>query len=284
MRRKRASIPLHNWSSVYSEGVTISRGLFEAAGDEDVERPHRDDWHLFILQESGTTAMEIDFQRVEIAPMSVIYIHPSQVHRLISFHEAVISSWAINNENLEPEYLQILEELTPVQALSLDRETFAVIADTALLGLRYAERKHEALFNALMRDNCNTLAALVASQYLAQGKQANRSSRFEVIAKSFKIVLEQNFKIHKSPKTYAQQLNISTAYLNECVKGATGHSVSHHIQHRVVLEAERLLYHSNRSVKEIAAELGYDDYNYFSRLFGRVAGITPLSFRNKNHE
>jgi AraC-like DNA-binding protein len=83
---------------------------------------------------------------------------------------------------------------------------------------------------------------------------------------------------------YAGSLNISTPYLNECVKTTTGYSVSWHIQQRVVLEAKRLLYHSDKSIKEIAGELGYDDYSYFTRLFVKVSGLTPVAFRNKNLE
>lgn len=83
---------------------------------------------------------------------------------------------------------------------------------------------------------------------------------------------------------YAKSLNISTPYLNECVKTATGNSVSYHIQQRVILEAKRLLYHSNKSIKEIAGELGYDDYSYFIRLFVKITGMTPLAFRTKNFD
>ena len=72
--------------------------------------------------------------------------------------------------------------------------------------------------------------------------------------------------------------------LNECVRNATGYSVTYHIQQRVVLEAKRLLYHSDKSVKEIAAGLGYEDYSYFVRLFTKVSGITPAAFRNKNFD
>ncbi|WP_258539462.1 helix-turn-helix domain-containing protein [Chitinophaga oryzae] len=70
--------------------------------------------------------------------------------------------------------------------------------------------------------------------------------------------------------------------LSFCVKATTGQSVSWHIQQRVILEAKRLLRHSTKSVKEIAAELGYDDYPYFSRLFTKITGMSALAFRNKN--
>jgi len=285
MRKKTKSIPLNTWSTVFSEGVVISRTSFkEVTEPEEMGESHRDDWHLFILQEQGVTTIEIDFEKYEIKPANVIYINPNQVHRLLAFNNASISSWAINNENLKPEYLKLLEDLTPVKPLSLDQETFAIIAETALLGIKYTERKNEILYYALLKDNCNTLIALVISQYLAQSKSTINLSRYEIITKAFKARLENDFKTEKSPRAYASNLNISPAYLNECVKNTTGQSVSTHIQQRVILEAERLLYHSDQSVKEIAAEMGYDDYSYFTRLFTKITGTTPLSFRNKNHE
>lgn len=285
MPKKTPSIPLNTWSTLFSEGVIISRSAFDNLSDtEEVGESHRDDWHLFLLQEKGTTSIEVDFQQYEIRQYSVIYIHPGQVHRLLVFNDAIISSWAINNESLKPEYLKLLEEITPVQPLCLDENTFAILSETISLGIKYAERKSEVLYTSLLKDNCNTLVALVVSQYLSQSKQLTRVSRPEVVTRAFKVALEKDFKSVKSPREYASALNISPHYLNECIKNTTGQSASYHIQQRIVLEAERLLYHSDRSVKEIASEMGYDDYSYFTRLFSRVTGMSPLSFRNKNHE
>jgi AraC-like DNA-binding protein len=194
------------------------------------------------------------------------------------------SFWAINNENLNPEYLRLLEDITPVKPLTLDEETFSIISEAVSLCIKFSERKHEKLYDVLLKDSCNTLVALVASQYLKQSKSTDALSRFEMINKAFKTLLESNFITSKKPTEYAQTLNISTAYLNECVKNTTGHSVSYHIQQRIVLEAKRLLYHSDKSVKEIASELGYEDAAYFSRMFSKVTGMTALSFRNKNHD
>lgn len=109
-------------------------------------------------------------------------------------------------------------------------------------------------------------------------------TRYEIITKAFKAVLESSFITAKSPSEYAEKLNISTPYLNECIKNTTGFSTTHHIQQRIILEAKRLLYHSDKSIKEIAAELGYDDYPYFSRLFTKITGISALAFRNKNFD
>ncbi len=249
---------------------------------EGTEQSHRDDGHLFILQEKGTTHIEIDFQKQEINAPSVIYIHPNQVHRLINFENATISSWIITSENMQPEFLKLLEDLAPVKVLPLKEEVLAIISEAASLSVKLSEKKDEKLYYSILKESCNTLVALVISQYLSLSQSTDQLSRFTVITKAFKSSLEQHYTEIKSPAEYAKKLNISTPYLNECVKTTTGHPVSYHIHQRVILESQRLLYHSDKSIKEIAAELGYDDYSYFTRLFVKVTGMTPVAFRKKN--
>ena len=88
----------------------------------------------------------------------------------------------------------------------------------------------------------------------------------------------------KSPCQYADKLNYSLSYLNESVKSVTGFPISYWIHQQIILEAKRLLYYTDMSVREIAFFLGYEDHTYFSRLFSKVAGMSPGAFRQKFHE
>lgn len=291
MPKQSKSIPVNPMIADLGKGIFVEKmssedfHLYEQfEGFDSIKQSHRDEYHLFFLQEQGTTTIEIDFQEHTIKPSSVIFIHQSQVHRTLSFRKATASIWAISNENLHPEYLKLLEDITPAKPLALEQETFSIISEAISFCLKLAERKNEKLYHSLLNGSCNTLIGLVISQYLVQSKPFDKLSRYEIVTKAFKELLERNFVTAKRPAEYAGQLNISSPYLNECVKNTTGYSVSHHIQQRVILEAKRLLYHSDLSVKEIATELGYDDYPYFSRLFTKVSGMSALAFRNKNRD
>lgn len=285
MRKKATSIPVTSIDE-FGEGIFIAKAALEDLQTfEDLEQSHRHDYHVFFLQEKGTISMEIDFQEYEVKPSSVMYIHPSQVHRIRGPVENITASgWAIDNENLNPEYLKLLEDITPARPISLTRETFSIISETVSLCIRFSERKQDRLYRYLLKDSCNALVALVISQYLEQYKSSDKLSRFEMVTRAFRAILERSFITVKKPAEYAQSLHISASYLNECVKNTTGYSVSHHIQQRVILEAKRLLYYSDKSVKEIAFELGYADYPYFSRLFAKATGTSALTFRNKNRD
>jgi len=292
MPKKNKSIPVNTMVNEPDHGIVIEKITFSDLSmpnladldSDEAKQSHRHDNHSFFLLENGTVSIEIDFQSYSIEAPSVIYMHPDQVHRTSSFKNVTVSSWAINNENLNAEYLNLLEDITPAKPLQLDRETFTVFSEAVALCLKFSERKSDNLYHSLLKDSCNALVALVISQYLETDIPTDKLSRFEIVTRAFRKSLEHNFSTTKQPAAYAEKLNISTAYLNECVKNTTGFSVSYHIQQRIILEAKRLLYHSETSVKEIATQLGYDDYPYFSRLFTKVAGMTALAFRNKNHD
>jgi AraC-like DNA-binding protein len=285
MRKKSKNIPVNTLPEGTCRGIMMMRESFNGSpNSEEVERSHRDGGYTFIIQEEGNTYIEIDFQIYRIQAPAIIYIHPHQVHRVISFEDALISTWIITEENLRPEYLSFLENLSPVNALPVKPETLSILTETVALCMKLSEKKEEKLYNSILKESCNTLVALIISQYLALSKPTEHHTRFDVITREFKAALEKYFKTVKNPAEYAGQLNLSTSYLNECVKATTGAPVSVHIQQRVMLEAKRLIYHSNKSVKEIAGELGYDDYSYFTRLFTKIADITPMAFRNKNRE
>jgi len=291
MSKKAKSIPVNPMVNDFDTDISIERIVIEdllaldkknLTGFEAENQSHRHDRHSFFLLESGTVELEIDFKTYTIEPSTIIYIHPDQVHQTTAFKNVIVSSWAINNERLNPEYLKLLEGLKPVMPLVLEKEIALIFSETVSLFLKFAKRNTDKLYHDLLRDSCNALVALVISQYLGQAKPTDKVSRFELVTSAFREVLEQNYAAVKSPAAYAEKLNLSTAYLNECVKNATGYPVSYHIQQRVILEAKRLLYHSSKSVKEIAFELGYNDYPYFSRLFAKLVGTTALAFRNKN--
>lgn len=267
----------------FSSSIAVERISFNNSGIfKEASKSHRHDRHSFFLLEKGTVKIEIDFKKYKMKAPSVIYLHPDQVHNTVPLEKITVSSWAIDNENLNPEYLKLLEDITPAKPLVLKKETFSLIFEAVSLCLKFSQRQNDKLYHSLLKNSCNALVALVASQYLEQTQSADKLSRFDVVTKAFKTLLESSYTTGKRPADYAQQLHLSTSYLNECVKNITGYSVSHHIQQRVILEAKRLLYHSDKSVKEIATELGFDDYPYFSRLFTKVAGMTALAFRNKN--
>lgn len=285
MRKIIGSIPVNKFGDDLDTGISIEKISFESLPDiGDWEQPERHDRHSFFLLMKGTVTIEIDFQVFKIESPSIICMHPDQVHRIISFDNVTVCAWAADNDHLNPDYLKLLDNITPVAPIGLEISKLSLLNEAVLLCLKIALGRKDQIYQSLLKDNINSLIGLVLSIYLENVTPADNISRPESVNKSFREALATYFTLLKRPAAYAEKLNLSLTYLNECVKNTTGHPVTYHIQQRVVLEAKRLLYHSDLSLKEIAAKLGYDDYAYFSRLFAKVAGKSPLTFRRKNHD
>ncbi|WP_412469169.1 helix-turn-helix domain-containing protein [Pedobacter sp. KLB.chiD] len=283
MAKKVQHIPVNILPKGTTRGIMMLRKYFDGYPDnKNVSRPHRDDGYTFILQEKGITHIEIDFKTYRIQAPAILYLHPSQVHRLIAFEKAKLSTWIIAEENLHQAYLRALNDLMPVNALILSEATLSIFLQMVSLSYTLSTELHGNLYHTALKESINTLAAFVTSLYQSQSNLNENQNRFDMIARAFRKELELRYKTVKRPALYADFLNISVSYLNECVKAATGQSLSSNIHQRVILEAKRLLYHSDKSVKEIANELGYDDYSYFIRLFVKVTGSKPLDFKRKN--
>ncbi|MDJ1466776.1 helix-turn-helix domain-containing protein [Xanthocytophaga flava] len=284
MAKKTKSIPVRSYIEHFEAGAAVGKIVSEDFSSyQEAGHPHRHDFHFFHMLEKGKICMEVDFIEYKMEGPVILYIHPSQVHRTVSVEHSEGYMLGILNEKLNPEYLQLFNELVlPASPLVLTPDMVTLFDQAIRLCVAISEQKDNRLYTLLVKDYINAFAGMFLSFHLERKSSNTTVSRFSTVTHEFKLLLERRFAEIKRPAEYASLLHISVPYLNECIRNVTGHSVSYHIQQRVILEAKRILFHSSKSVKEVASELGYEDYAYFSRLFTKITGITPVAFRSKN--
>ena len=79
----------------------------------------------------------------------------------------------------------------------------------------------------------------------------------------------------------AQEVNLSNNYLTDLLKKETGKSTQEHIHYYLIEEAKnKLLITKRTSISEVAYDLGFEYPQYFSRVFKKMVGITPMEYRN----
>lgn len=80
----------------------------------------------------------------------------------------------------------------------------------------------------------------------------------------------------------ANELHLSAGYFGDLVKKETGKTAQKYIQMKVIDAAKERIFDLNKSVSEIAYELGFKYPQHLTRLFKQKTGMTPNEFRNLN--
>ncbi|MFP3591773.1 helix-turn-helix domain-containing protein [Chryseobacterium sp. SIMBA_038] len=102
------------------------------------------------------------------------------------------------------------------------------------------------------------------------------------VFRDFSRHLEIHFREKHNVADYADLLHIAPKTLTHKFKNLNLDSPNQFIINRILLEAKRLLFYTDKPVKEIAYDLGYEDPAYFNRLFTNKVGNTPVNFK-KNY-
>jgi len=106
-------------------------------------------------------------------------------------------------------------------------------------------------------------------------EKANR-----VIAKA-RAFIDRNFNRDLTLEEVSREVHVSPYYFSKLFKEQTGDNFINYLTQRRVDTAKQLLADGRLNVKTICNEIGYNDPNYFSRLFKRFEGVTPTEYREQ---
>ena len=120
---------------------------------------------------------------------------------------------------------------------------------------------------------------LAREQYITE--KGLEGDKLDIIRK-YNFLVESHYRTKHQVKFYAETLNKSPKTLSNLFALYNHKSPLLVIQERVLLEAKRLLYYTDKSSKEIAYVLGFEDANHFSKFFKKHTTLSPTEFKKVN--
>jgi len=118
----------------------------------------------------------------------------------------------------------------------------------------------------------------VLSRLLAESIRLGAGSCTELVRGTLER-LEKDFTRELSLEDIAQELAVTPQYLSKIFRQETGRTFKEHLIDLRISEARRLLRETTLSAREISYAVGYNDPNYFVRLFKKITGLTPKEYQ-----
>ncbi len=258
----------------------------QAGGQTDV--PHRHDYYTVLFIEKATGKHIVDYQTYSFQEMEVHFVSPGQVHQVAVTQKPkgwvfTFSKAFLVENNIPESFIFNINLFQPfgdspplkIDPLTFDRLLRIVKEMEACLPseLTYRNRALGALLQ-LFLIFCNNTTDL-------NSQQLDEENAGVCILRDFKNLVETKYMEWHKVGHYASEIHITPKHLSQTVKNITGKSAKEIIQDRLLLEAKRLLLHTDLSIKEVGYRIGFEEPLHFSGFFKKKAGESPTNFRQE---
>jgi len=251
-----------------------------------IRTPHRHDFYLLAIFTRGEGTHTIDFIDYPIRPGSVFFMSPAQVHTwtysedtdgylfffnaafyLADFPTRKLFDFPLFRSLAAPPVIHL-----PTGAIA-DVEGLFVRIYNETIGSGY--RRED-----IVRSYLNILLVKLSGLLLIN-QPARLSPHGQSQIQQLEILVEEHYLDHKTVRDYANLMALSEKRLYTICRMALGKPPQKIIQERLLLEAKRLLVHTNLSVAQVADRLNFPDHSYFNRFFRKATDTTPQLFRRE---
>lgn len=251
-------------------------GWFPSASHHYIARPSAADEHILIYCVKGKGWFEIDNKRRDLLPGQALLIPKGRTH---AYGAAEKNPWSIH-------WVHFIGEDAACYTSLLPHGEHVISVAPAISGrLEQLFRECYSVFTGGHTQSRILFAAQALRHLLAllfhnnpafsPGTPGGSHRSFDHIIEHMRQHLDGGLSLGE----IARVANFSTARFSALFKAQTGFSpVEYYIRLRIQA-ACRLFDTTALNVSEVAAKVGYPDQYYFSRIFSKIMGMPPTSYR-----
>lgn len=233
------------------------------------------EYQLIYITE-GTGIYENKHGKFQVKPGSVMVVLPNEWHR---YRPTRTTGWTENyvgfNGKIAKKILKhaVFSSKQPVLNCGIREE----IIDTYLKIYDLVEKERPGFQQIASGMVVKLLGYIVSFQ---KRKEFSGKPIAKVI-EQVRFLMRQNIEMEFNMEDLAKQHHVGYSYFRKMFKKYTGVSpAQYHLQLRII-RAKELLISTDKTVSEIAFQLGFQNIYHFSMLFKKKTGLSPTEFRKK---
>ena len=251
------------------------RDLFERADrnalDHALEAPQRPEFHTIYVGTRGRGELVVDFTPVPLGAGFITVVARGRVQSFVV--DRRVDAWMLlfAPERVAVDHPTLLRSDPSLAVPRTEQAAIDALVDALVVEhARSPDAQQPAILDSLLR-----ALLLHADRLCGTSEPAMPASLVR-----FFTILDRDHASTRSVAHYAKHAGVSKRRLGELLAERTGKSTKQIIDERVILECKRLLAHTDLSVKELAARLGFDEPTNLVKFFRHHTATTPLAFRD----
>lgn len=254
---------------------------------EELRRPHKFDFFLFVNHTAGGVKFKIDMEEYEVTKGgNIISCLPGQIVALESFTPDFDADVMILSSEFMESLLVYLKGTIPVRfgmkrqiVMSVDEQGMQM-QKIFVKAVRHVLANVENPYRLQLAQHVMMAIFYASDKPLEMsGKNDAMRTNADVLSKQFLEIVKDNFRRERQLKFYADALCITPRYLSRVVKECTGSSAADWIERYVILEARALLKSTTMTIQQISDELNFPSQTFFGKYFKRRVGMSPKEYR-----
>lgn len=286
MQQTETIIPVYNLRACTGgQDFSITRiNPFEILGKMQV--PHRQEGYNISILVKGRIIRYLDFERHVINAPALVCVGPNQINQYEHAEDADIIFISFSQDFLINEvrrWVACWECMFSQVILNPDAELIEeLLVYTDLMTKEFEQDKPRK--ENVIRNLLNAFIVKIARLKKNFVSVMHHDNAANKIVEQFKLLLDTHFQEKSQVAQYAEMLHVTPGHLNDVIKTTVGKTAKQIIDEKRVMEAKRLLFWGDHTLKEIAGLLHFEDDAYFNRFFKKHTGYTPVAFQRTIRE
>lgn len=247
---------------------------------KDISTPY---YHILVFE--GPTSFSVDFTTYDCDGKTVLFLSPYQHLKWHQSSASIVYAIRFHGDFYCIEYHKKEVACNGILFNNIYRQPHVAVSDSVFQEIVGTVAKMQDLQGldsqydvSITKTYLQLILALSSKE--KQLRQISATAQFENVV-DFQRLLDENFLQTREIAFYAAKSGLAVNTFTKKIKKNFGKTPSKLIQERIVLEAKKLLHLTYKPIKEIAADLNFEDEFYFSRYFKKEVGVSPKQFREK---
>ncbi len=245
---------------------------------------HTHNYYEFELVIDGHGTNNIMSNETEIAKGHFFFVSPSAFHCI---NAAKGSSLTIINFKLKDSFSDQLLNLFGTEyyaTVSLSEEETDDLHTMLIHALEQSKDMSDSLQKMYIKNVVENIILIFANHYYHSQKRDAALNENENLINKVILYIRQNYSQSLSLNQLSQKYGYSPNYISQMIRRATGMTFKNYVNHLKMETAYNLILYQDIPFKQIAFDVGYENYTSFLDMFTKKYGMSPSQLRSQTKE